>query len=210
MRSATESGEPIKTADVLVIPAGRRLPLARERRRRRSENDPTATDYMVIHSFWMPRLFGKQDVVPGRTNHIMFTADEPGMYTGQCAEFCGLQHGRMKFGSWPLGRATGTPGSRTRSARPPPTDPLAAQGMDLFLNPLSDGRGRASRATPSAARTAAEPGGAEPDALRRSRPTRVSPGATGTPSDREALEAWLRDPNAVKLGAKMPDYQLTE
>ena len=50
---------------------------------------------MVIHSFWIPELAGKQDVVPGRTNHILMQADEPGMYEGQCAEFCGLQHGRM-------------------------------------------------------------------------------------------------------------------
>lgn len=51
----------------------------------------------VIHSFWAPKLAGKQDVVPGRTNQLVFTAEEPGVFAGQCAEFCGLQHAFMKF-----------------------------------------------------------------------------------------------------------------
>ena len=51
----------------------------------------------MIHSFWVPAAGGKQDVVPARTNHILLEADEPGTYFGQCAEFCGLQHGKMKF-----------------------------------------------------------------------------------------------------------------
>lgn len=51
----------------------------------------------VIHSFWGPRLAGKQDVVPGHDNRLVFRADEPGTYPGQCAEFCGLFHAEMKF-----------------------------------------------------------------------------------------------------------------
>ena len=47
-------------------------------------------DFEVIHSFWVPELAGKQDVVPQRTNHILLSADHAGTYTGQCAEFCGL------------------------------------------------------------------------------------------------------------------------
>jgi cytochrome c oxidase subunit 2 len=51
----------------------------------------------VIHSFWVPSLAGKRDVVPGRTNTMKLSADEPGTYLGQCAEYCGLSHANMRF-----------------------------------------------------------------------------------------------------------------
>lgn len=51
----------------------------------------------VIHSFWVPHLAGKKDVVPGNTNLMWFQVDEPGNYSGQCAEFCGVAHARMRF-----------------------------------------------------------------------------------------------------------------
>jgi len=51
----------------------------------------------VIHSFWVPRLAGKLDAIPGRTNVLRLEADEPGIYHGQCAEFCGLNHAHMQF-----------------------------------------------------------------------------------------------------------------
>ena len=94
----TSYDKQIEVADVLVIPTGREIYLSLQAEGGLIVNDdPEASDYQVIHSFWAPRLFGKQDVVPGRTNHILFSADEPGVFTGQCAEFCGLQHARMKF-----------------------------------------------------------------------------------------------------------------
>lgn len=51
----------------------------------------------VIHSFWVPKLGGKLDMLPGRVNILRLQADEPGVYRGQCAEFCGLQHAHMQF-----------------------------------------------------------------------------------------------------------------
>lgn len=51
----------------------------------------------VIHSFWVPKLAGKTDVMPGRTNYMWFKGDELGTYSAQCAEFCGLNHGEMRF-----------------------------------------------------------------------------------------------------------------
>jgi len=51
----------------------------------------------VIHSFWVPRLAGKRDVIPGHETHLWFTADSIGRFTGQCAEFCGLSHALMKL-----------------------------------------------------------------------------------------------------------------
>ncbi|HEX5875819.1 MAG TPA: cytochrome c oxidase subunit II, partial [Pyrinomonadaceae bacterium] len=49
----------------------------------------------VIHSFWVPNLSGKKDLIPGKINTIWLQADKPGVYRGQCAEYCGLQHARM-------------------------------------------------------------------------------------------------------------------
>ncbi len=57
----------------------------------------TLTSGDVIHSFWVPRLAGKLDVVPGRQNRMWFNATKPGSYSGQCAEFCGLGHAGMRL-----------------------------------------------------------------------------------------------------------------
>ncbi|MHA6493455.1 cytochrome c oxidase subunit II [Pseudomonas borbori] len=72
----------VVTANQLHIPAGRPVDL------RVSSAD-------VIHSFWVPRLGGKIDMIPGRHNEIRLQADEPGMHRGQCSEFCGTQHSHM-------------------------------------------------------------------------------------------------------------------
>jgi cytochrome c oxidase subunit II len=55
----------------------------------------TAPDFDVIHSWWIPALGGKIDAIPGRTNHTWFTATKAGVYTGRCAELCGVQHAEM-------------------------------------------------------------------------------------------------------------------
>ena len=59
--------------------------------------DLVVTSRDVIHSLWIPRLAGKIDVIPGRTNTLRLQADTPGRYPGQCAEFCGLEHTKMRF-----------------------------------------------------------------------------------------------------------------
>jgi cytochrome c oxidase subunit II len=83
VRYADPSGRPaLVSANELRIPVGRAVHL------RVRSND-------VIHSFWVPNLAGKIDMIPGRTNTITIRADAPGVYRGQCAEFCGLQHTRM-------------------------------------------------------------------------------------------------------------------
>jgi len=74
----------IELRDELHIPAGQPVDL------HLTSND-------VIHSFWVPRLAGKLDMLPGRTNVLRLQADEPGTYHGQCAEFCGVGHAHMKF-----------------------------------------------------------------------------------------------------------------
>jgi cytochrome c oxidase subunit 2 len=80
---ADEDGKPFTTKD-LYIPVDRDVNFELE-----------ALD--VIHSFWVPKLAGKQDIMPGRTNGLWFNATETGVFKGQCAEFCGIGHAGMRF-----------------------------------------------------------------------------------------------------------------
>lgn len=200
----------IQTADVLVIPEDRVVSLSLEAGGGQIGGDEEASDYKVVHSFWIPELAGGQDVVPGRTNHILLQADEPGTYEGQCKEFCGLQHGRMivrvralsaeDWEAWVINQKR--PGVT-------PSDPLAAQGMDLFLGQLSEGRGSCVSCHAVGGTEASSPAG--PELTHFADPTHECfAGCNWETTDRAALEAWLRNPNAVKLGSKMPNYHLTE
>ncbi len=78
------AGGEIEVEGALHIPAGRPV-------------DVVVTSADVIHSFWVPRLVGKIDAVPGRANRLRLEADAPGTYEGICAEFCGLGHAGMRF-----------------------------------------------------------------------------------------------------------------
>jgi cytochrome c oxidase subunit II len=201
---------PITVADVLVIPAGRTVYLSLEAAGGLIGNaDPAKADYVVIHSFWAPQLFGKQDVVPGRTNHITFSADHPGTFTGQCAEFCGLEHGRMKFRIQALSADDWTTWvEHHKMPAPTPTDTLAKQGEQIFLNPLSGDRGSCVNCHAIGGTDAASQ--AAPNLTHFADPThQCFAGCNWETTDTEALKAWLEDPNAVKLGAKMPNYHLT-
>lgn len=110
----------IETANEMHIPAGRTVYL-----------NLTSAD--VIHSFWVPQLNGKRDAVPGRVNHLTLVADEPGVYLGQCAEFCGLAHADMRhrvfahtdadFEAWV---------AEQQQPAEVPTEGLAAEGWDTF------------------------------------------------------------------------------
>jgi cytochrome c oxidase subunit 2 len=82
----------VVTADELVIPAGRTV---RVNLTACDESLPNKCN--VIHSFWVPELNGKQDVVPGRSQFTTIEADKPGTFLGQCAEYCGLSHANMRF-----------------------------------------------------------------------------------------------------------------
>jgi cytochrome c oxidase subunit 2 len=75
---------PFSTANELVIPAGRPIRI-------------NLRSVDVIHSFWIPKLAGKVDMMPNRANHLWLEADKPGYYWGQCAEFCGESHAVMRF-----------------------------------------------------------------------------------------------------------------
>jgi cytochrome c oxidase subunit 2 len=77
-------GMNVITANEVNIPVGRPVYI-------------TLNSEDVIHSFWVPRLAGKQDLQPGRTNYLRIEAEKPGVYLGQCAEFCGVAHADMRF-----------------------------------------------------------------------------------------------------------------
>jgi cytochrome c oxidase subunit 2 len=74
----------IKTANELHIPVGANVQI-------------TLDSVDVIHSFWVPQLSGKTDVIPGQTNHMWLTSDQTGKFIGQCAEFCGTEHALMRI-----------------------------------------------------------------------------------------------------------------
>jgi cytochrome c oxidase subunit 2 len=77
-------GSPVRSVNTLHIPAGRPVQL-------------TITSTDVVHSFWVPRLAGKLDAIPGHLNVLQIVADKPGVYRGRCAEFCGLAHTEMQI-----------------------------------------------------------------------------------------------------------------
>ena len=83
----------VVTADELVIPTGRDVFVKLDA----CEGSGTSKTCNVLHSFWVPELAGKKDVVPGQTNTLTLSADKPGTYLGQCAEYCGLSHANMRF-----------------------------------------------------------------------------------------------------------------
>jgi len=206
--------DPIMTADVLVVPEDTPVELTLVTAGGGARDDAGVPDHEVIHSFWVPRLFGKQDAIPMKEGHILFSADEPGTYWGQCAEYCGLQHAMMKFRLVVLDQAAWD--SWVTLHKQPgeiPADPLAAAGMDLFLN--GDFEGGQCIACHTVGGTDAA-GTAGPNLTHFADPTHGcfagcdwETYVDGQPN-LEALKAWLRDPDAVKQGAKMPDYGLTE
>jgi cytochrome c oxidase subunit 2 len=85
--------EKVVTADELVIPTGRDVFV----KLTACDGTGSSKTCNVIHSFWVPELAGKRDVVPGQTNTLTLSADKPGTYLGQCAEYCGLSHANMRF-----------------------------------------------------------------------------------------------------------------
>jgi cytochrome c oxidase subunit 2 len=208
MRRVYGDNKPIQTADILVIPVDRVVYLSLEADGGRVTGDNP--DHIVIHSFWVPELAGAQDVVPNRENHILLQADEPGTYEGQCKEFCGLQHSLMRFKVVALSQQDWQAWvANQRRPAVAPTGALAREGMDLFLGPLSGGRGSCTTCHAIGGTEASST--AAPELTHFADPTHECfAGCTWSTTDREALEAWLRDPDAVRLGSKMPDYDLSE
>ncbi|MEY2969408.1 MAG: hypothetical protein RIQ64_2035 [Actinomycetota bacterium] len=115
--------DPIITSGQLVIPTGTKV-LLRE----------TSRD--VIHSYWIPALNGKRDAVPGRVHYLRLEADEPGIYAGQCTEFCGLSHAVMRMEAVALDKDdfTAWVKGQLSLAASPADGTLAKEGESVFLN----------------------------------------------------------------------------
>lgn len=153
----------------------------------------------VCHSFWIPRLAGKVDLIPGRDNLILLETKEPGLHQGQCAEYCGAQHANMllrvvahppdEFAAW-LGH----------EAQPAVEDTAAAEGKAAFL--------AQSCINCHAVRGTVARGTYAPDLTHlMSRETLASGMIKNTP---ENLRHWVHDPQDIKPGCLMPAFGLDE
>ncbi|MEA2734381.1 MAG: cytochrome c oxidase subunit [Humisphaera sp.] len=174
------------TANEIHIPVGRTIEFQLE-----------SAD--VIHSFWVPRLHGKKDMIPGHSTRTYLKADKPGVYYGQCAEFCGHQHANMRlvviaqpheeFESW-----------RTAQIRPagePPFENLK-RGRDVFLK-NSCVMCHTIRGTTAGGRLG-------PDLThvgsRKLLASNIIPNKPGH------LAGWILDPQKIKPGVRMPQNAL--
>lgn len=149
----------------------------------------------VIHSFWVPSLSGKKDLVPGRVTETWFQADSPGVYRGQCAEFCGHQHANMallvvahrpdEFHEWVAAQ---------RAPASEPYDSLRQAGKQVFLAG-SCSLCHAIVGTPAGGRIG-------PDLTHIGSRRTIAAGTL--PNTRGHLAGWILDPQRIKPGVYMP------
>jgi len=147
----------------------------------------------VIHSLWVPRLNRKIDLIPGEENAIVIDAREPGVYRGQCAEFCGLQHAHMAL----LVVAQEPAAFNRWLAR---QGQAASGGAELFVRAGCSGCHTVA-GTPARSRYG-------PDLTHIASRRTIAAGTLV--NTRENLARWIRDPQAVKPGSKMPALGLGE
>jgi cytochrome c oxidase subunit 2 len=168
----------VVTANELHMPAG--VPVRIEAR--------TAD---VIHSFWVPELNRKLDMIPGKRNDLLLETDRAGTYRGQCAEFCGLEHGLMAFSV--------VVQTRNRFQAWLAQQQQTAKGNDVFLSSGCGGC-HTVRGTPA-------DGTYAPDLTHiASRATLAAGTIANTPAN---LRRWIQDPQGIKPGNKMPALGLT-
>ena len=166
----------------------------------------------VLHSFWIPKIAGKVDVVPNNVNTLWIQADEPGEYLGQCAEFCGVSHANMRFRVIAESRSE-FDAWLDAQARPAivPVDPLAKEGMALFHGPAECW---ACHTVSGSDRARGTKG---PDLSHVASRRHIAAGLIE--NNKTNCRKWLEDPNAVKPGNIMlrdakvytdPDKRLME
>ncbi len=176
------------TANELYIPVGQPVRLELE-----------SAD--VIHSFWVPQLQGKMELVPGRTNELIIQADAPGAYSGYCAEFCGQGHSFMQlivvaqmpdeYEAWVEEQAADAPEPETE---------LAQEGARLFQEFICSN----CHTVRGISEAAVEAG---PDLTHLA--SRGTLAARATPNTRSQLANWILDPQDIKPGANMPSTPMT-
>jgi len=155
----------------------------------------------VIHSFWVPNLAGKKDLIPGKVNTIWLQADKPGVYRGQCAEYCGLQHAKMalwvvaepqeQFNAWRQ--------NQTQGAVPPASDPQK-RGQQVFLGTTCvmchaiNGTPAGSNIGPNLTHVG----------------SRQMLAAATLVNTRDHMAQWIKDSQTFKPGNKMPQHNLSD
>jgi cytochrome c oxidase subunit II len=154
----------------------------------------------VIHSFWVPNIAQKLDLIPGRINLIELTPTRAGWFRGQCAEFCGVQHAHMaldvkvdtpeEFGRWLAAQAQPATAS---------SDPTAARGLQLVARGQC-GMCHVIRGTPATGR-------AGPDLTHFGSRRSVAAGTLAM--SRGAVQGWITQPQALKPGTMMPTVALS-
>jgi len=174
------------TANEIHIPVGRPVDIALESRD-------------VIHSFWVPELHGKVDLIPGQTNFIRIEASRPGNYTGECGEYCGAEHARMRLlvVADPPEAYEAWKNAQLKPAAPP-TDEEAARGEQVFLG-TACALCHKVRGTPAG-------GLIGPDLTHMA--SRQGIGANYYQNNIANLEAWVTHAQSLKPAAVMPN--LTE
>lgn len=155
----------------------------------------------VIHSFWVPELAGKMDLVPGRDNRMTFSADEAGTYNGYCAEFCGLSHAWMKFKVIAMepGAFADWVANEAADANQP-TDQDQRAGHDVFLEQSCVGC--------HAITGVAGEGELGPDLTHLANRAQIGAGILDL--DEDNLRAWITNARDVKGGAQMPPQDLSD
>ena len=171
------------TANEIHIPVGKNIDIELE----------TAD---VIHSFWVPTMHGKVDLIPGQRNYIRIEANHPGVYSGQCAEYCGEQHAHMlllvvaqpekEYEAWY---------SQQVQPADTPTTPEALHGEDVFMG--------AACALCHEIRGTQAHGLVAPDLTHLASRRRI--GANSWANDTANLEAWVTHAQSFKPGSEMPD-----
>jgi cytochrome c oxidase subunit 2 len=171
-----------ETANEIHIPVGRKVRLQLE-------------GLDVIHSFWVPSLAGKQDLVPGRPNELTIRAERAGVYRGQCAEFCGLQHAHMAF--FVIAEEQGAFDDWARLQRQgavAAADAEASAGQQAFMS-------KQCAACHTIRGTTAN-GTTGPDLTHVGGRRTIAAGLLET--TRGSLAAWIADPQTLKPGNNMP------
>jgi cytochrome c oxidase subunit II len=177
-------GNRIESANELRLPVGRRVALA-------------LTTDDVIHSFWVPRLAGKLDMIPGRTLHLTMEANAPGIARGQCAEYCGGAHAFMSFYAITMPQAEFDAWLRAEAAPARmPADEPARRGQAVFE---ASGCGACH-----AVRGTAAKGTIGPDLTHVG--GRMSLAAATLPNDAASFERWIRDSRHIKPENLMPPF----
>jgi len=171
---------PVLSANEIRLPVGERIEFLLK-----------STD--VIHSFWIPSLGGKMDMIPGRVNRLSLLATKTGTYRGPCAEYCGTSHALMAFTATVMEPEAFRDWLAAKSA---PSPGVGSPGRDLFLG---NGCGACHRVAGTEAN-----GAVGPDLSHVG--SRATVGAGILPNDDEALRSFIAHPHLIKPGSKMPPF----